>query len=79
MHTAYLSEDSGATEDTIDITFHQLVEVSTISKKLISLEEALATFGGILGLWMGLGITQFIQIILTYCHIFVFKCIWTKF
>ena len=60
-------EDVSISEDgsDIDITFFETILVTTTSFPVFSFSDALAKLGGAMGLWLGLGIMQVLEISLT--------------
>ena len=60
-------EDVSITDDgsDIDITFFETILVTTTSFPEFSFSDALAKLGGAMGLWLGLGIMQVLEITLT--------------
>ena len=48
----------------IDITFSQTVEVTTTSLVQPTLSSLLSSVGGSMGLWLGLGVVQAIEVII---------------
>ena len=60
-------EDVSIIEDgsDIDITFFETILVTTTSFPVFSFSDALAKLGGAMGLWLGLGIMQVLEISLS--------------
>ena len=63
IQTSYLSDQVLAKDSRIYITFDNMLVVSTTEFPKFNLADSLAALGGSLGLWLGLGVVQFLELI----------------